>query len=253
MSAHVETNRGEKKLFVFAIAVVVLAALAWWMKNHVSLEELVAHESRLRERITLQPWWSFVVGLGIYAVVSLIPGTSGKSVIFGWLFGFWQGVVLVLLGLTAAAMSSFSLSRYVFRDHIERRYGSFLALLNKHLDKEGAFYLLTLRMAHAPYSIINLGSGASRVGSWTFCWTTMLGLLPGTAVFVYAGINLPSLRELSSQGAGSLVDPRLIGALALSATLPFLFRWCVSHFGIPGDRGRGSRGTVDHQPEPLNR
>ena len=236
MSAHAETDQGRRKFVVLAVVVAALGVLAWWMRNHVSLDELIAHEIRLRERITHQPGRSFLAGLGIYAVVSLVPGTSGKSIIFGWLFGFWQALVLVILGLTAAALTTFSLSRYVFRDRIERRYGSFLTLLNKHLDKEGAFYLLTLRMAHAPYSIINLGSGASRVGWWTFCWTTMVGLLPGTAVFVYAGISLPSLRELASQGPGSLVDPRLVGAMALSATLPFLFRWCVSHFGMPGDR-----------------
>ena len=245
-------NSSRKKLIVLATAVAAVAGLAWYVQGRFSLEELVAHEHRLRERIALQPARAFLAGLVIYSLVSLIPGTSGKSIIFGWLYGFWQGVALIILGLTAAAMMSFSLSRHVFREQIERRYARFLALLNKHLRREGAFYLLTLRMAHAPYSIINLGSGASRVHPWTFCWTTMAGLLPGTAVFAYIGIQLPSLRELSTKGAGSLVDPRLFAALALSATLPFLFRWGVSHFGIPGDRNRRSRDSASEPSPPQD-
>ena len=75
-----------------------------------------------------------------------------------------------------------------------------LSLMNRHIEKEGAFYLLTLRMAHAPYSIVNPVSGASRVPMWTFVWTTAIGLLPGTAVWAYVGVRLPSLRDLANSG-----------------------------------------------------
>lgn len=226
---------GKRRLLAFAAAAAVLGGLAWYVKNHVSLDDLVAREQMLREIIARQPWRSFAIGLGIYAVVSLVPGTSGKSVIFAWLFGFWRGVLLIVLGLSAAAMVIFYLSRYVFRDGIERRYGKFLAAINRHLQKEGAFYLLTLRMAHFPYSITNLASGASRVRARTFCWTTALGLLPGTMIFAYVGIRLPSLDELAANGAGSLVDPPLIAALVISAAFPFLFRWGVRRLGILRD------------------
>ena len=87
-------------------------------------------------------------------------------------------------------------------------------------------------MAHFPYSIINLASGASRVPVRTFCWTTAVGLLPGTIVFGWVGIRLPSLDELAREGAGSLVDTPLILALAASATLPLLFRWGARRLGV---------------------
>jgi uncharacterized membrane protein YdjX (TVP38/TMEM64 family) len=239
---------GKRKLPVLLVAVAAFAGVAWYVRNHVSLEELVVQEQRVREAIEEGPWRSFAIGLAIYAVVSLVPGTSGKSVVFGWLFGFVQGVLIILLGLTAAAMVMFTLSRYVFRDVIERRYGRFLGALNRHLQKEGAFYLLVLRMAHFPYSVINFVSGASRVGARTFCWTTTVGLLPGTMVFAYVGARLPSLDKLAAQGVGSLIDAPLIGALALSAIFPFVVRWCIRKLGILRESdGDGDSGNNQHE------
>lgn len=153
MSACIKVVAIKRKLLVLAIIAAGLVALSWYLKNHVTLEQLVAQETHIREVIAESPWSSFGIGFVIYACVSLIPGTSGKSVVYGWLYGFWQGLAIIILGLTAAAMMLFYLSRYVFRGWIEHRYGKFLTVLNKHLKKEGGFYLLSLRMAHFPFTI----------------------------------------------------------------------------------------------------
>ena len=233
MNTRSPTRRRQRKAFVMAVTAMLLTMLAWYVNNHVSLEDLAIQEDRFRAAIALHPWRSFVIGFGVYAGLSLIPGTGGKAIVFAWLFGYWQAMIIVMVGLTSAAMVIFFLSRYLLREYIERRYTSFLSLMNTHIEREGAFYLLTLRMAHAPFSIINPVSGASRVRIWTFFWTTMVGLLPGTAVWAYVGIRLPSLSDLANSGPGSLLDPPLIAALVASATLPLLFRWLVSRFGIP--------------------
>jgi uncharacterized membrane protein YdjX (TVP38/TMEM64 family) len=247
MSTHRATRRSKRKLFVFTIAAILLTALAWYVNNYVSLEELADQERRIRAYISLKPWRSFLVGFGIYMGLALVPGTGGKAIVYGWLFGFWQAVTIVSVGLTLAAMATFSLSRYLFRESIERRYTSFLSLMNKHIEKEGAYYLLTLRMAHVPYSIVNPVSGASRVRIWTFFWTTAVGLIPANAIWVYVGIRLPSLRELAESGPGSFINLPLIAALVACATLPLLTRWFVSHFGIPATENQVHVTTI-HEP-----
>jgi uncharacterized membrane protein YdjX (TVP38/TMEM64 family) len=247
MTAPTEISNGKRKLVILAIAVAIGAVLTWYMKNYFSLEALVAQEERVREAIDRRPWRSFALGLVIYSVVSLVPGTSGKSVVFAWLFGFWQGLALIILGLTTAAMVIFNLSRYVFHGWIKRRYGRFLSGLNRHLHREGAFYLLTLRMAHFPFTIVNLVSGASGVRAHTFCWTTCLGLIPGSAVFAYVGTRLPSLNELSAHGVSSLVDKPLITALATSATFPFAFRFVARKLGLLKDKDGGPDSLATDQ------
>jgi len=233
MNNRLKKRHNRRKLLIFLAVIILLTGLGWYVNQHSSLEELVVHENRIRNFIADNPWQSFGIGFGIYFSLSLVPGTGGKGMVYGWLFGFWQAVFIVTVGLTLAGMVIFSLSRYLFRDSIERRYAAFISLMNQHIEREGAFYLLTLRMAHAPYSIVNPVSGATRVRLWTFCWTTVVGLLPANAIWVYAGERLPSLQELANNGPGSLIDAPLITALVSCALLPPVVRWLVRRYGIP--------------------
>lgn len=252
MNTQTALRRNRRKLIAFSIAAILLTTLAWYLNNYVSIDELVDQENQLRAAIATNPWRSFVIGFCIYTVLALVPGTGGKAIVYGWLFGFWQAVTIVTVGLTIAAMAIFLLSRYLIRESIERRYTDFLALMNKHLEKEGAFYLVTLRMIHAPFSIVNPVSGASRVQTWIFFWTTVVGLLPANAIWVYVGIRLPSLRELASSGPESFIDLPLIGALVVCGTLPFLIRWLVSQFGIPATENQIHDATIhESQREKL--
>lgn len=228
-----ERRRGLKwRLLVLVLAVALFAGLVWYVQTYVTIDELVVREQQVRMAIERYHWRSFAIGLAIYTVVSLVPGTSGKSVVFAWLFGMSRAVILIIAGLTAAGLAMFFLSRFVFRAEIEHRYGGFLGALNRHLEREGAFYLLTLRMAHFPYSIINLASGASRVRARTFCWTTAVGLLPGTLVFAWVGVQLPSVDEIASNGVKALIDTPIVVALAVSAVFPLFVRWFARRLGV---------------------
>jgi len=248
MRALLTTARNKRKLLVFMVAALLLTGLAWYVNNQFSLAQLAQQEIRVRDYIALNPWTAFIVGFGIYAGLSLVPGTGGKGIVYGWLFGFWQAVTIVTVGLTLAAVVIFSLSRYLFRESIERRYTNPVALMNKHLAREGAFYLLALRMAHAPYSIVNPICGASRVSVWTFCWTTAVGLLPANTIWVYVGVRLPSLGELASSGPGSFIDLPLILAMVGCAALAPLIRWMLGHFGILAFRTSGHDLSADDSP-----
>jgi len=238
------TRRNRRKSLVFAITALLLVVLTWYVSNYLSLEKLLYLENRIHSLIALDPLRSFLVGFGIYTGLSLVPGTGGKAIVYGWLFGFWQAMTIVTAGLALTGMVIFSLSRYLFQASIERRYTNFVSLMNKHIEKEGAFYLLTLRMLHAPFSIVNPVCGASRVSPWTFFWTTVVGLLPANAIWVYVGIRLPSLHDLANSGPVAFIDPPLIGALVVCALLPLLIRWLVSHFGIPAPRSQVHDATL---------
>ncbi len=237
-------RRNKRKLVAFSIAAILLTTLAWYLNNYVSLDELANQESRLREAIATNPWRSFAIGFCIYTVVALVPGTGGKAIVYGWIFGFWQAVAIVTVGLAIAAIAIFLLSRYLVRESIERRYPRFLTFINRNLEKDVAFYLVTLRLLHAPYSIVNPVIGASRVRTWTFLWTTVVGLLPANAVWVYVGIHLPSLRELADHGPESFINLPLIGALVLCGTLPILIRWLINRYGFPGAKGQIHDATI---------
>ncbi|MFM1896189.1 MAG: hypothetical protein RLZZ385_1263 [Pseudomonadota bacterium] len=247
------TKRRHHKALVLGLTVLVLVAVSWYANQYVSLDELARQEAQLRDYIALNGWRAMLLGFGVYLALAFIPGTGGKAIVWGWLFGFWPALITVSLGLTIAAMCIFWLSRYLFQEAIERRYASFLLLMNNHLEKEGAFYLLTLRMAHAPFSIVNPVSGASRVRSWTFLWTTFIGLLPANVIWIVVGIRLPSLHELAAAGAASFIDLPLVLALIGCALLPVVVRWLVSRFSIPGADGAAHDATIQQSQKERMR
>ena len=89
--------------------------------------------------------------------------------------------------------------------------------------------MLMLRLLHTPFSFVNYGAGATNiVSARTFWWTTQLGLLPGTMVFVFAGTRIPSLAIIAERGVAAIFDPLLFLVLILTAFLPILGRICVN-------------------------
>ena len=130
---------------------------------------------------------------------------------------------MVDIALTCAAVVSFLVSRHLLRDFIETKYGVYLAELKKRLKGQVAWYLLMLRLMHTPFTFVNYSAGATPVVSGrTFVWTTLVGMLPGTVVFVIVGTQLPTLGELAQKGPLELLDWRLGTALAMTALVPIL-------------------------------
>lgn len=208
----------------FVLLVIVIAAI---VVPYIEPHNLAQHERQLRDRIQHNLGPAIAVGIVAYTLISLVPATSGKAIVFGWLFGFWAGLLVALSGLTAAASIVFVIIRYVFRDAVQAKLGKRLRLWEKWLEREGAWFLLTLRMAHVPYSLVNYLAAASSISVVTFVWTTVVGLLPGTIVFVWMGSRLPTIHELIQHGARELLDPWLWLALLAIAALPVLVRLFV--------------------------
>jgi uncharacterized membrane protein YdjX (TVP38/TMEM64 family) len=220
----------KRKTTLVLLFIAFLVGLFLAFRRYLPLDWLVEHEQELRSAIRSQAVAAWLIGFVIYIGLSLVPVTSGKSMVFGWLFGFWQAVLMVDCALTAAALMTFCFSRLAIRDVVQSRFRPHLERLNRGLERDGAFYLLLLRMMHAPYTFINYACGATNIRPRTFWWTTQLGLLPGTFVFVFAGTRLPTLRELTRQGPLRLLDPWLLGSLALTALFPILVRWVIAQW-----------------------
>jgi uncharacterized membrane protein YdjX (TVP38/TMEM64 family) len=215
------------RALIFVIFLCVLAVLYAVARQHVTWETLVEQEAELRAWMSRHPWRGLGIGFALYVVVSLVPGTTGKALVVGWLYGFWLGLVLVNVGLTVAALISFFASRYGCRALVEARCGPRVARVNDALEREGAGYLFAARVLHVPYCLTNYVMGATAIPWRGFWWSTQLGLLPGNVVFVYAGSQAPTLAELAEQGLASLLSPGLIAAFVAVSIVPLLIRSVV--------------------------
>ena len=112
------------RLAVMILIILIIGLLGYFTREAGSLNWLIENEDRTRTFVREHPWQSWMMGLGAYVLFSLIPGTSGKSVVWGWIFGFWPAVLIVDIGLTTAAMTSFLAARYLMRDIVRGRFHS---------------------------------------------------------------------------------------------------------------------------------
>jgi len=212
-------------LLCLTAGVAYLAYYQFW-----DMAALVRREAALRDGIARHPIFGSLIGFVIYTVLCFVPGAGGKSLIVGWLFGFWSALIQVNLGLTLTAMVTFWLSRYLFGESVHRSLGGAIAHLDRAIARDGAYYLFAMRVLHAPYTITNYALGATSIRSSDYWWATQLGMLPGNIAFVYAGTQFPSLEQLSREGPRSVFTGPLFIALTVVGLLPLLVRVCLRRF-----------------------
>ncbi|MBI2478118.1 MAG: TVP38/TMEM64 family protein [Planctomycetia bacterium] len=209
----------------------VIAVAYFQFGDALAPTRLAERETELRQYQAEHPLLVYGIAFCAYVLVTgfSLPGASGMTLIYGWYFGFWQGVPLVSFGSTAGATVAFLLSRYLVRETIQNRFGARLMGFNQALDREGAFYLFTLRLIPAvPFWMINLVMGLTPIRTRTYWWVSQLGMLPATIVFVYAGSSLPDLKTFANEGINAVLSRRqlaqIVVAFALLGIFPLIVR-----------------------------
>ncbi len=210
------------------IAVIVLALAGLWLSglgDYLSFEALKAQQQSLHAQLAAQPRL-FVAGfVAVYVITTALsfPGATILTLAAGALFGTLWGTLLVSVASTLGATCAFLGARYLFRDALQARYGERLKAVNKGVEKEGAFYLFTLRLVPVvPFFVVNLVMGLTPLKTRTFIWVSQVGMLLGTAVYVNAGTQLAQLSSVRA-----LLSPGLLGAFVLLGVLPLIAKRIV--------------------------
>lgn len=226
------------KLIVLALIAITIAIVYFQFGDMLTIDYLAQRELQLRAIQAEHPTLVYGAAFLIYVTVAglSLPGAAALTLVYGWYFGFTPTLILVSFASTLGAMLAFWLSRYLFRESYNRRFGKRLTSFNQSLEREGPFFLFTIRMIPAiPFFIVNSVMGLTPIGSFTFWWISQLGMLPGTAVFTYAGSRVPSLATLSEQGVNAVFNPsqlaQILTAFALLGISPLIVRFFIHRLG----------------------
>ena len=156
----------------------------------------------------------YVVATGIS-----IPGAILLTLLGGAIFGLWWGTLLVSFASSIGATGAFLASRLLLRDWVQRRFGAYLAPINKGIAKDGAFYLFSLRMVPlVPFFVVNLLMGLTSISVPAYYFASQIGMFVSTLVYVNAGAELAQITSLSGLVSPSvLVSFTLLGVVPLAA------------------------------------
>lgn len=216
------------------IALILIAGIAAFFSfdlgSQLTLANLKARRAEFDALYATRPL--FVLGaffLTYVAVTGLsLPGAVIMTLAAGALFGLLKGTILVSFASTIGATLAFLASRYLFRDLITERFGNRLSSFDEGVARDGAFYLLTLRLVPLfPFFLINLLMGLTTIRIWTYYWVSQLGMILGTIVYVNAGTQLARIDSLSG-----IASPFLLASFAALGLMPWMARWIVRKLSL---------------------
>ena len=219
-------NLAGKLLVLAAAAVLLTLFFALDLQHYLTLDYLKTSREQFGQVYETSP----ALVLGSYFLIYVataalsLPGAVILTLAGGALFGLFAGTVIVSFASTMGATLAMLLARFLFRDWVQSRFGEHLQTINSGIEQEGGCYLFTLRLVPAvPFFVINLGMGLTPLRVPTFYWVSQFGMLPGTLVYVNAGLELGKLETL-----GDLLSPPLLGSFVLLGVFPLLVKKLVT-------------------------
>ena len=218
----------KKWALALAFIALLIAFFAFDLGRFLSLDYLKQSQANFAETYVRQPLLVSGIYFVIYVAATALsfPGATILTLAGGAIFGLGWGLLIVSFASSIGATLAFLAARFVLRDSIQNRFSQRLDEINKGIEKDGAFYLFTLRLVPlVPFFVINLVMGLTRMKTRTFYWVSQLGMLAGTAVYVNAGTQLGKIESLKG-----ILSPGLIGSFVLLGIFPLLARKVVEAF-----------------------
>jgi uncharacterized membrane protein YdjX (TVP38/TMEM64 family) len=215
-----------KLLLGLAVALALALFFALDLQRFLSLEAMQGSLAGLRQAYAQHGLLMLGGYFALYVLMAALslPGATVMGLAGGAVFGFWAATVAVSFASSIGATLAFLMSRYLFRDAVQRRFGDRLAAVNEGVAREGAWYLFTLRLIPVfPFFVINLLLGLTPMPVRTFYWVSQLGMLGGTMVYVNAGRELGRLESLSG-----ILSPSMLAAFALLGLFPLAVKKVVA-------------------------
>jgi pyruvate/2-oxoglutarate dehydrogenase complex dihydrolipoamide dehydrogenase (E3) component/uncharacterized membrane protein YdjX (TVP38/TMEM64 family) len=217
-------------LLLLVMGCLIGAFFAFDLGRYLNLAQLQARQAELAALVDSHFVSAALMFVALYVLSTALslPGASLLTLGGSAIFGIGWGLLLVSFASTLGATLAFLSARFLLRDWVRARFGDKLATFQAGMEKDGTFYLLSLRLIPLfPFFLVNLLMGLTPIRVSTYYWVSQLGMLPGTFVYVLAGSELATLTS-----TGNILSPGLMVALTLLGLMPFLIRRAMQQLAL---------------------
>jgi uncharacterized membrane protein YdjX (TVP38/TMEM64 family) len=200
------------------LTALVVAFFALELNQYITLEYIQSKKNDFMVYYQSNIFTALLLFFCLYIIIAALslPGAAILTILAGALFGFDIGVMIVSPASTLGATLSFLSARFLLADIVHQKFAPRINLINEGVKKEGAFYLFALRLVPVfPFFMVNILMGLTSIRTLTFAAVSLIGMLPGTMVYVYAGKEIANLSSLSD-----ILSPGLLFSFALLGLFP---------------------------------
>ena len=215
----------KKIILLLLITLLIGGFFVFDLGQYFNLSYLKEKQGLIESYYQQQPLLTIIIFFLTYVVFTglSLPAASILTLAAGALFGVFVGTIIVSFASTLGATLAFLASRFLFRDLVQDRFAERLALINQGVEKDGAFYLFTLRLVPIfPFFVINLVMGLTPIRVLTYALVSQLGMLAATIIYVNAGTQLAKIKEI-----GDILSPELLASFVLLGVFPLIARKAV--------------------------
>jgi dihydrolipoamide dehydrogenase len=214
------SSRNAKLILIATIVVLIVAFFVFDLQRFLTLEYLKDRQQAFADFYAANRLLTIAIYFILYVVVTALslPGAAVMTLAGGGLLGFWTAMVTVSFASTLGATLAFLASRFLLRDWVQGKFGDKLKAINEGVEREGSFYLFTLRLVPLfPFFVINLVMGLTPMRAGAYYLVSQIGMLPGTAVYVNAGTQLGQI-----ESAAGILSPGILISFVLLGIFPLI-------------------------------
>ena len=217
--------RQVKLVLLFALLIAGGLFFYFDLQRYLAVSTLRDHEDSLHAFYFARPVQTiaiYILGSILFVTLSL-PAAAIVMMLGGAVFGVWLGTALCLVAINIGAACSLTLSRFVLRDFVRRRFAKQVAVVEREYGKNGVSYLVAMRLIPVlPYFVTNLVFGLTEIPLRKFVLVSLISSLPAVFIYANAGSELSKIHEISD-----VFSPTLIATFVALALLPIVGRWIV--------------------------
>ena len=217
-----------KALLVFLMVIIVYLFSRYNLGEYLTLDYIKQHQAGFKQLYNENPFVYALLFFVVYVTITAasLPGAAILTLLAGALFGLTVGTVVASFASAVGASLAFLISRFLLRDFFQKKFRHFFEKINSGVEKEGKFYLFSLRLVPIfPFFIINVVMGLTKLDLKSFYWVSQLGMFLGTIIYVNAGSSLANINDLKD-----ILSFNIIISFVLIGVFPILAKKIVEYY-----------------------
>ena len=226
-----------KRLIILAISLLIVFGIVYLIGvyNPISMELIINQHGQIKNIISEQPILSFTTTIFIVAfLVSIMGPITPICILAGFYFGFYEGLIISIIGETLGAIVVFLYGRYLFKEYFLKLLGERFGKFKDGFNKNAISYLMFIRVVGGtPFGVQNLLPAILDMKLRDYFIATIFGVIPWAYILVSLGNGLSNIVEAEQFDSSMLFKAEYITPLIIIASivlLPVLYKLLKKRF-----------------------